>query len=144
MSGITVMDQQTGAFSTVQGEVIEDFYRNGKCGCACRVNGETVYYVALTSNGHLNAVPLETIEAVDAAIAAYWVDRTMPGFTPTPDESDALPAPRPTAPVTLAQIARSLPTYDETTCWECGTAIVAGDGVLDEPQGWAHRSCVGA
>jgi len=33
---------------------------------------------------------------------------------------------------------------DPAVCWECGLPIAAGEGVIDEPMGWAHRSCVGA
>lgn len=38
----------------------------------------------------------------------------------------------------------AFPEYDPTVCWECGGEIRRGEGVLDEPMGWAHRSCVGA
>jgi hypothetical protein len=46
-----------------------------------------------------------------------------------------------TAPVAAVAV---VPAYDETTCWECGCKIEAGEGTLDEPMGYAHRSCIGA
>ncbi len=47
----------------------------------------------------------------------------------------------------LTSPAATIPTPGANTvaelCWECGTEIAPGHGVVDA-MGWAHRSCVGA
>lgn len=43
----------------------------------------------------------------------------------------------------IAALPRQELPEDVEFCWECGTPVLHGDGVLDGP-GMAHRSCVGA
>jgi hypothetical protein len=112
-------------------------------------DGRTVF-VPAWANGSLDRRSIAdtprfaTLAEAQLAVDGFWLrQRAWRGAEAARRAAlAALGTDRAPAPARMAEAA--YPEYDPTVCWECGGPILAGDGVLDDPMGWAHRSCIGA
>lgn len=112
------------------------------------VEDDATVFVPLWANGCDDAHSIastprfDSLNAATVAVDSMFAFRFLMDAHRAQQRAERQGAPGLAAPVAL--VHASLDNPDESTCWECGLPIAEGQGVMDEPMGWAHRSCVGA